>query len=70
MLVKHNGDLGFGSIIEIARQMRARSMAKDLKGTVKEILGTCLSVGCTVNGASPKDICKQIDDGALDVPAQ
>ncbi len=57
-------------IIEIARTMRARSMAKDFKGTVKEILGTAVSVGCTVDGESPKDLQQKIDDGELEVPAQ
>eukprot|EP00960_Hanusia_phi_P046558 757906-Hanusia_phi.AAC.1 len=38
-------------------------MAKDLKGTVKEILGTAFSVGCTVAGKSPKQIQEDIDSG-------
>ena len=46
-LVKHNGNVPFDEIINIARQMRERSMARTLTGTVKEILGTaCVS---TVN---------------------
>ena len=43
--------------------MRAKSMAKELKGTVKEILGTAFSVGCTVAGKSPKDVQAAIDAG-------
>ncbi|KAM0034728.1 putative ribosomal protein L11/L12 [Helianthus debilis subsp. tardiflorus] len=43
--------------------MRARSMAKELQGTVKEILGTCVSVGCTVDGKDPKDLQQEIADG-------
>ncbi|URE33601.1 RanBP2-type zinc finger protein, partial [Musa troglodytarum] len=43
-------------VVEIARVMRPRSMAKDLAGTVQEILGTCVSVGCTVDGKDPKDL--------------
>jgi large subunit ribosomal protein L12e len=43
-------------------------MAKKLKGTVKEVLGTAFAVGCTVNGQSPADLQKQIDDGSLTVP--
>lgn len=38
-------------------------MAKELKGTVKEILGTAFSVGCTVNNKSPMDIQEAIQDG-------
>ncbi|KAF2300601.1 hypothetical protein GH714_014363 [Hevea brasiliensis] len=47
--------------------MRPRSMAKDLSGTVKEILGTCVSVGCTVDGKNPKDLQQEITDGEVEV---
>lgn len=39
--VKHSGNLSLDDVIAIAKTMRARSMAKQLEGTVKEILGTC-----------------------------
>merc|ERR1711976_145774 len=47
--IVHSGNLTLEDVIEIARIMRDRSCAKELKGTVKEILGTCKSVGCTVD---------------------
>lgn len=50
----------------IARIMRFKSMAKELKGTVKEILGTAFSVGCQVDGKSPKDIQEAIDSGEIE----
>lgn len=37
--VKHSGDLSVEQIINIARKMRPRSVARKLEGTVKEILG-------------------------------
>lgn len=37
--VKHSGNLSMDDVIAIARQMRPRSMAKNLAGTCKEILG-------------------------------
>jgi len=37
--IKHDGNVPFDEIIAIARKMRNRSMAKELSGTVKEILG-------------------------------
>ncbi|KAF2312101.1 hypothetical protein GH714_028056 [Hevea brasiliensis] len=54
--IKHSGNISLDDVIEIAKVMRPRSMAKDLSGTVKEILGTCVSVGCTVDGKNPKDL--------------
>ena len=52
-------------IYEIARVMRDRSCAATFAGTVKEILGTAVSVGCTVEHEDPRDIQKKIDDGEV-----
>ena len=61
--VKHNGNVKFDDIIEIAKKMRAKSFAVDFAGTVKEVLGTCVSLGCTVDTKNPKDVQKAIDAG-------
>ena len=42
-------------------------MAKELKGTVKEILGTAKSTGCTVEGEDPQDVQQSIEDGDIEV---
>ena len=55
-------------VIEIARVMSEKSNARDLSGTIREILGTCVSVGCTVDGRCPKDLAIEIRDGELEVP--
>lgn len=55
-------------VIEIARIMKPRSMARHFSGTVKEILGTAQSVGCTVDGSAPHDKIDAINDGEIDVP--
>ncbi|XP_028775203.1 60S ribosomal protein L12 [Neltuma alba] len=68
--IKHNGNISLDDVIEIAKIMRPRSMAKDLSGTVKEILGTCVSVGCTVDGKDPKDLQQEITDGDVEVPLE
>merc|ERR1719247_2681625 len=46
----HNGNLSMDQIISVARKM---------SGTVKEILGTAFSIGCTVAGQHPREIQKQ-----------
>ena len=58
--IKHSGNLELDTIIEIARVMRDRSCARKLKGTVKEILGTCVSVGCTVDHEDPREIQNKV----------
>ncbi|XP_072957132.1 large ribosomal subunit protein uL11x-like [Typha angustifolia] len=67
--IKHNGNISLDDVIEIARVMRPRSMAKDLAGSVKEILGTCVSVGCTVDGKDPKDLQTEISNDEVDIPS-
>jgi len=66
--VKHDGNITFNDVLQIAKVMRERSAARDMSGTVKEILGTCVSVGCTVDGKSPKDVQASIDSGDVTVP--
>ncbi|CAM9419413.1 unnamed protein product [Sphacelaria rigidula] len=66
--IKHDGNITLDQVIDIARVMRERSMARTLAGTVKEMLGTCNSVGCTVNGASPRDIQSGISEGEIVIP--
>jgi large subunit ribosomal protein L12e len=64
--IKHSKSIPLDEIIEIARKMRFKSMAKELKGTVKEVLGTCFSVGCQVDGRSPKEISDEIESGEIE----
>lgn len=50
--------------------MKHRSMAKSLQGVVLEILGTAFSVGCQVDGRSPKDVSDDVKAGEIDVPEE
>ena len=65
--VKHNGNLKIDEIIDIAKKIRPRSYATEFKGTVKEILGTCVSIGCTVDGKSPKEVQALIESGEIEI---
>ncbi|UYV61394.1 RPL12 [Cordylochernes scorpioides] len=67
--IKHSGNITMDDIVEIARTMRPRSMARSLDGTVKEILGTAQSVGCTVDSMPPHDLIEKIKGGLVEVPA-
>ncbi|VDP93278.1 unnamed protein product [Echinostoma caproni] len=67
--IKHNGNISFDDVLEVARIMRPRSMARELSGTVKEILGTARSVGCTVDGEPPQTIIERVDKGEIAVPS-
>jgi len=68
--VKHDGNLALEEIYEIARIMREKSMAKTFQGTILEIVGTCVSVGCKVDGTTPKEVIRKIKDGEIETPAK
>ena len=36
---------------------------KLIKAGIKEVLGTCVAVGITVDGKSPKEVTKDVNDG-------
>lgn len=65
--VPHDGNISFEQVLDIAKKCRARSIAKHMSGTVKEVLGTAQSVGCTVDGQPPHDIIEQIKDGSMEI---
>ncbi|CAH6789355.1 60S ribosomal protein L12 [Phodopus roborovskii] len=66
--IKHK-NITFDEIVSISRQMRHRSLARELSGTIKEILGTAQSVGCNVDGCHPHDIIDDINSGVVEYPA-
>lgn len=68
--ITHGGNIPLDEIINIARTMRFKSLAKELSGGVKEILGTCQSVGCTVDGKPPHDIIDGINEGEIEIPEE
>jgi large subunit ribosomal protein L11 len=60
------GNLTMEQLIRIAKVKRNEVLAKTLKGAVKEILGSCVSMGVTVEGKDPKEVQKEIDQGKYD----
>jgi len=68
--IKHSGNITLDEVIDIARTMRSKSLAKELSGTVKEILGTAQSVGCTIDGQAPHDVIDGINAGEVDIPSE
>ena len=60
---KHTGNLTFEEIKKIAENNRPKSLSREMKWTVKEVLGSCFAVGITVDGKSPKDVQKYVDAG-------
>lgn len=60
------GDLPLEAAVRVARMKFDDTLSYDLKTTVKEIVGTCVSVGVTVDGKRPKEVLTLIDAGEYD----
>jgi len=57
------GNLTMEQLIHITKLKQEQLFSKNLKAAVKEILGSCVSIGITVNEKEPKDIQREIDEG-------
>ena len=60
------GNLSLEQVIKIALVKKNQLKSKTLKKAVKQVLGTCLSMGVNVEGKSPKVIQREMDEGVYD----
>jgi large subunit ribosomal protein L11 len=60
------GDLPMEAAVRIAQMKRNDMLSYDLKNAVKEVVGTCVSMGVNVDGRRPKEILAAIDAGTYD----
>jgi len=57
------GDLSLEQILRVAKVKRTELLAGSLKAAVKEVLGSCVSMGVTVEDKDPRDVQREIDEG-------
>src|SRR5512136_1017430 len=57
------GNLTMEQIVRIAKIKRPELLAQTLKSAAKEMLGTCVSLGVTVEGKDPREVQGEIDEG-------
>jgi len=60
------GNLSLNQAIKVANMKADAMLAKTLKARVLEVVGTCVSMGVTVDGKSAKDASKEIQAGKYD----
>jgi len=60
------GNLSMQQVMRIAKVKSAELLAKNLKAGVKEVLGSCLSMGVTVEDKDPREVQREIDEGKHD----
>ncbi len=59
------GNITLAKAIAIAKA-KTNSLGKDTKETLKEILGSCVSMGVNIDGKRAKDVIKEVDAGKHD----
>jgi large subunit ribosomal protein L11 len=60
------GNLTVEQVLRITKIKHHELLAKNLKLAAKEVLGSCISMGVTVDGKDPREIQKGIDEGLYD----
>jgi len=60
------GDLPLEAAVRIARMKLDGMLSYDIRNAVKEVVGTCVSMGVSVNGKPPKQVLADIDAGNFD----
>jgi len=57
------GNINIDQVVKIAKMKQQTMLAIDLRAAVKEAVGTCVSMGLTIDNEDPKMIIKAIDEG-------
>jgi len=60
------GNLTIDQVVKIANMKMPSSYAKSPKTAAKEVMGTCVSLGITIEGKDPREAQKELDQGKWD----
>jgi large subunit ribosomal protein L11 len=59
-------DMTVEQVKKVAEQKSSDLLAYDLKNAAKEVVGTCVSLGVTIEGNDPREFKERIDEGEYD----
>jgi large subunit ribosomal protein L11 len=59
-------DLKVEQALKIAKMKFDALLSNDYKNAAKEVIGTCVSMGITVEGKDPREVQREIDQGMYD----
>ena len=60
------GDLTIDKVVGIAKSKMAGSYAKTLRSAVKEVVGSCVSIGVKIEGKDAREFMGEIEEGKWD----
>ncbi|MBS3172463.1 50S ribosomal protein L11 [Candidatus Woesearchaeota archaeon] len=64
--IKKSANLGMEQIIKVAKMKYDSMLVRDLKSAVKNVIGSCGTLGVLVEGKAAKDASKDVDKGNYD----
>jgi len=60
------GNMSIEQIIAIAKMKKENLLSRDLKAAVREVVGTCTSLGILIESKTPTEIQREIEQGEYD----
>ena len=60
------GNLSMAQVVKIAEMKHDELLARNLKAAAKEVLGSCVSMGVTVEERDPREVQREINEGKWD----
>lgn len=64
--LKKSGNIAMEQVIKVAKMKKDSMLVKDLKATVKSVVGSCGALGLLIEGKTPVEINEEIDKGKFD----
>ncbi len=64
--VKKVGNIAMEQVIKVAKMKSDSMLSKDLKATVKSVIGSCGTLGILIEGKIPVEINEDVDAGKFD----
>ena len=61
------GDIALDKVVKVAKIKAEHSLSGDLKKVVKEVLGTCVSLGLKIEGRDPRIVQKEIEQEVVKI---
>jgi large subunit ribosomal protein L11 len=62
------GNISFDKVLGIAKVKMGDSYARSIKTAVKEVVGSCVSMGVKVENSDPRQFMKEVESGKWDKP--
>jgi large subunit ribosomal protein L11 len=59
-------DLSIEQLVQIAEQKQSDLLAYDVRNAAKEVAGTCVSLGVTIEGEDPREFHQRVEAGEYD----